>query len=498
MSDFNTNSESDCALDLSLGRPDILTEVTCPLTMLDPTKTSATKNVPAAGTSNSGDKEQDVIGDSPATKPIILLPKKRPYGGLQIEPEEKQITPIMEIVEKETKEVTASSQTEPLRNQSEVTDNKSQEPELAASDKPNVKPARETRKKQSQKASTSQPSTSQPSTSQASTSKASTSKASTSRASTSKASTSKAPTTKASTKKVSTSKASTSKASTSKASKTKASTSKASKTKASKTKASTSKASPTKASTSETTSKEAGPNLKSGNKPSASKSVASSSTENRINDSHFWVDTVMSKFRSNDYKNLLRESSFTESQAEALQNLFYKSCRKLYNVSVNCNRVMRKHQCQDCLFSICHQCVSINFLHPGLANSDLEPTTFFAPNTIINCLCQFAFFHDHITRPSCSKTATEGPKLTPDPVRENHVTNLRCDLCDTILIIKHSLVGNTDCMLTRWSGVNSSNEKKFHAYLIDYLKPFTKRRLCLEELYTCNYNCCLFFHRCNE
>ncbi|XP_038210006.1 uncharacterized protein LOC119830892 [Zerene cesonia] len=426
--------------------------------MLDP------KNVPA-GTSNSGDKEKDVIGDTPATKPIILLPKKRPYGGLQIEPEEKQITPIMKIVEKQTKEVkevTASSQTEPLRNQSEVTDKKSQEPELAAFDKPNVKPARETRKKQSQKASKSEPSTSQPSTSQASTSKASTSKASTSRASTSKASTSKA----------STSRASTSKASTSKAPTTKASTSKAS--------------------------KEAGSNLKSGNKPSASKSEASSSTENRINDSHFWVDTVMSKFRSNDYKNLLRESSFTESQADALQNFFYKSCRKLYNVSVNSNRVMRKHKCQDCPFSIEHQCVSINFLHVGLANSNVEPTTFIAPETIIICLCQFAFFHDHITRPSCSKTDTEGPKLTPDPVRESRDTRLRCDLCDTILIIKHSLVGNTDCMLTRWSGVNSSNEKKFHAHLVDYLKPFTKRRLSLEELYTCNYNCCLFFHRCNE
>ncbi|AIK25681.1 N-gene1 [Hyposoter didymator ichnovirus] len=491
MSDFNTKDESDCALDLSLKRPDSLTEVTCPLTMLDPTKTSANKNIPAAGTSNSGDKEQDVIGDTPATKAIILLPKKRPYGPLQIEPEEKHITPIMEIVEKQTKEVkevTASSQTKPLRNRSVVTDKESQEPGLAASDKPNVKPARETRKKQSQKASTSQPSTSQPSTSQPSTSQPSTSQASTSQPSTSQPSTSQASTSQPSTSQPSTSQASTSKASTRKAS--------------------TSKASTTKASISETTSeassssdnfeiwKEAGSNLKSGNKPSASKSVASSSTKNRIDDDQFWVETVMSKFRSNDYKNLLRESSFTESQAEALQNLFYRSCRKFYNVSANSNRVMKMHKCQDCLFSIRHQCVSINFLHPGLVN--LEPTTFIAPKTIVICLCQFAIFHDHITRPSCSKTDTVGPKLTPDPLGEKRVTRLRCDLCDTILIIEHSLDGNTDCTLTRWSGVNSSNEKMFNAHLLDYLKQFTTRTLSLKELYTCNYNCCLFFHRCNE
>ncbi|CAF4930487.1 unnamed protein product [Pieris macdunnoughi] len=104
-------------------------------------------------------KEQNVDVDTPKTKAVKILPKKRPYVP-EIQTEEKHITHIMAIVTKQTeevKEVIAGSQTEPLRNQSGVTDKKTQAPELAASDKTTAKPAREVKKRQCQKESTRRP-----------------------------------------------------------------------------------------------------------------------------------------------------------------------------------------------------------------------------------------------------------------------------------------------------------------------------------------------------
>lgn len=449
---MNTNDECDCAIDLSLKRPTVRE---FPGTSLSPTKTSKKQNVPAAGTSNSEqrvDKEQNVDADASETTAVILLPKEHPYVVPQTQTEEKQITHTIETVTKQTeamKEVIAGLPTKQSNNQSGATDKKSQEPELMASDKPTVKPARETGKKWSQIASTSQPSTLQLLTSKTSKSKASESQASTSKASKSHASTSQA-------------------------SKSQKTTSKA-----------TSKASSTP--NSFKVRKGADSKLPTGKKASASTSVASSSSST---DSHFWLETVNSKFRSSGYKNLLRESNFTEPQAELLQNLFYQASRQMYNTFMNSDRVMKMHKCRDCEFSICHQCVSINFLHVGRTYVDATTTTVIAPNTTIICICKFAFFHAHTSRPSRSEMVnTEILK---------RIAHLRCAVCDTIVMIEHPQVENTDCTLSKWSGRNSSDEKAFHAQLVDHIKHFTTQTLSLEELYTCNHHCCLFFHRCTE
>ncbi|XP_046420171.1 uncharacterized protein LOC124179626 [Neodiprion fabricii] len=288
---------------------------------------------------------------------------------------------------------------------------------------------------------------------------------------------------------------STSKTSTSQASKSKASTSKASKSQAStskrfKSQESTSKATRKASSTPNIfeVQKEANSNLSSSNKPSASTSIASSSSST---DSHFWLEVLNSKFRCSAYKNLLRESTFTEAQAESLQNLFYQTSRQMYNTYINSDRVMKMHKCRDCEFSICHQCVSLNFLHVGRANGNPMTPTVVAPHTTTICICQFAFFHAHTSRPSRSETVNTRSL-------ERIIASLRCDVCDTMVMIKHPHGKNSNCTLTKWSGINSSDEIAFHAQLIDHIKQFTPQTLSLEELYTCNHHCCLFFHRCTE
>ncbi|XP_063821399.1 mucin-21-like [Ostrinia nubilalis] len=375
-------------------------------------------------------------------------------------------------------------------------------------DEPNVKVARKTGKKHFQQASASQPSTShalmsQPSASQASTSQPSTSKASgsgasTSKASASKTSTSKASTPKASTSKASTSKASTSKASTSKASESKAATWKTSTSKASKSKKSTPKAT-RKASSTATSSKvrkEAGEeNLES--EPSASTSVAPSS--NKSKDSQFWLETVKSKFNSSAYKDFLKESGFTEAQAEVIQNMFHQTARQMYNTFMNSDRVKKTHKCLECAFTVSHQCASIHFLHAGWPTDDPTEITYIDLKSTYICVCQFALFHAHFSKPSGSKkedtVSSEHTVPIPDVDR---IATLRCAYCDMIIIIEHPFHKNTECTLTKWNAINSNNEKKFHAQVVDYMKIFTLEPLTLDEMYACSNRCCLFFHRCSQ
>ncbi|BAF45688.1 N gene-c9.1 [Ichnoviriform fugitivi] len=505
MSDMSTSDESECAVDLSLPKSIVLKSPS-------PTKTSQRKNILGAGTSNSGDEDEYFGAD--AYEPKSVMPEKRSNVLQQIQTEEKQITQTIEIVTKQTEAVEqliAALPTEQLPKRSGATDKKSREPELAAPSKPTVEPARETRKKPSQKASTSQPSISQASTLQLSTSQASTLQPSTSQASTSQPSTSKASTSQLSTSKPSTSRRSTSKASTSQPSTSKASTSKASesqacktqksRSKASKSQTSTSKASKSQESTSKTTSKasstphssavrkEEDSNLPSGKKPSASTSVPSSSSTTTT-DSHFWIETIKSKFRSGAYRNRLIESNFSEEQAEELQNLFHHAARRMHNTFINSDRVMKMHQCRECVFSICHQCVSLSFLHPGMTSGDPTTATLIAPRTTIICICRLAFFHDHTNRSSRSETVKTG--------NLHRITSLRCAVCDTLVMIEHPQDDDSECKFTKWSGINSSIENTFYAQLVDYVKDITTETVSLDELYTCNHHCCLLFHRCTQ
>lgn len=416
-------------------------------------KKSKKKNVPRIVTSSS--EEENVDADASETKAVVFLPKKRPYDEPQTQTE-KQIPYTIKIVTKQTdavKEVIAGLPTK-LNNKSGATDKKSQEPEFTASHKPTVKPARETGKKQSQKASVSQPSTSQASTSQPSTLQPLTLNTSTS-----------------------------------KPSKTQASTSKASKSKKSISKATESQAPTPQASKSQELTSKATSKSSSSQEPSASTSVASSSTRNY--DSQFWAETMNSKFKNSAYKNFLIQSNFTEPQANLLQNFFHQAARKMYNTFMNSDRIMKKHNCRDCMFSMCHMCVSINFLHVGWGQDDPMASTVFVPHKIHICQCNFAFFHAHTSRPSRSDTLNTGSF--------KRIAKLRCAVCDTIIMIEHTQVEDTDCTLTNWSDIDSSDEKMFHAKLVDHIKGFkTTQTISLKELYTCNNHCCLFFHRCTE
>ncbi|AHY22004.1 N protein 3 [Diadegma semiclausum ichnovirus] len=125
------------------------------------------------------------------------------------------------------------------------------------------------------------------------------------------------------------------------------------------------------------------------------------------------------------------------------------------------------------------------------ARTDPKIATTVAPHTTTICICQFAFFHAHTSRASLSKTVNTGSS-------KRIIVRLRCPVCDTMIMIEHPQVENTGCTLTKWSGINSSDEEAFHGELVDHLKTFTQQTLSLDELYTCNHHCCLFFHRCTE
>ncbi|ULM71628.1 N protein 2 [Diadegma fenestrale ichnovirus] len=463
MSDENTDDEFKYAVDLSLTRPTVLT---FSRTSVGPTKTSEKKNVPAAGPSNTDDKKQNVDAEASETKAVILLPKKRPYVVPQTQSEEKQITDNIAIVGEQieaAEQVITALSTNQVQNQSGATDKKSQASELTASDKPTVKPVRETGKKKSQKTSASKPSTGQASTLQPSALE----------------------TLKSQT---STSKASKSKASKSKASKSKESTSKQSKSKSQELTSKTTKKTTSTPDNSEIR-KGANVNLPSGKELSASTSAASSSSSSA--DTHIWLETLKSKFQCSSYENMLRQSNFTERQAAALKNVFHQTSRQWHNAFMNIDRITKIHSCRECGFSIWHQCVSINYLPAGWPRPDPKIPTVFAPHTTTICICRFAFFHDDISRPSLSKTVNTGSS-------KRIIAKLRCPVCDTVVMIEHPQVENTGCTLTKWSGINGSNEQVFHAELDNHLKTITQQTLSLDELYTCNHHCCLFFHRCRE
>lgn len=238
--------------------------------------------------------------------------------------------------------------------------------------------------------------------------------------------------------------------------------------------------------------------MPSGKKPSVSTSAGSSS--DKCKDSQFWLEVIQSKFACSAYKDLLTESGFTETQAGVIQDVFHRTARRMYNNYVNSDRIKKTHYCQKCMFSVSHQCVSIEFLHVGWPTGDPTVPTSIEPEKTIICLCQFAFFHAHTPIPSEAMTeSTASSELTQPLLDVDHrTTSLRCAFCETIVIIKHPFLRNARCTLTKWSAIKSNDEKTFHAQVTEHLKDFTPKPPALEEFFTCSNHCCLYFHRCTE
>nr|ADI40460.1 unknown [Hyposoter didymator] len=216
-----------------------------------------------------------------------------------------------------------------------------------------------------------------------------------------------------------------------------------------------------------------------------------------IGDGRFWMETLAGDFASTGYNALLKNSQFTEQQAYLLQHSFYQLCRKLSDISSYSDRFMKTHKCIECDFSISHQCMSIDFSQYVPASANITGVTNIAPQSTTMCVCQFAFFHSHPTQPRVILANTLSWKSCSHMLELNRSLSLRCPRCHMNVVMKNR--NNNVCSdFANWNSLEGINRRQFFKSLENRLQASKISRPHLDELYTCNRQCCQLFHRCAE
>nr|ADI40491.1 unknown [Hyposoter didymator] len=214
-------------------------------------------------------------------------------------------------------------------------------------------------------------------------------------------------------------------------------------------------------------------------------------------DRRFWMETLAGDFKSTGYNALLKNAHFTEQQANVLQQSFYQLCRKLSDISTYSDRFMKTHKCIECEFSISHQCVSIDFTQYVPSSANVTGVTTITPQSTTMCICQFGFFHSHATQPRLKLANNLSLKSTLRMLEHNRSVSVSCPRCHMNVVIKNR---NSDvcCDFTNWNSLEGGNRRQFFNSLENRLQTSKMSRPYLNELYTCNRQCCQLFHRCAE
>lgn len=230
-------------------------------------------------------------------------------------------------------------------------------------------------------------------------------------------------------------------------------------------------------------------------KKTGKKSAGNSPRVNRkINDSHFWRETLASDFNLLDYKRLLKKSQLTGQLTNIIQQSFHQLSCKVSNISMNLNRAMIVYECTKCAYSISHQCVprEITKYLPTTAYNDVMPIE---PDSIYMCICQFSMYHCHAQQQRYKKAATKKPANILRLVEHNRSIKLSCPICHLLILVKNK--NTAICYdFTSWSSLGGDRKRWFYEKLRIELTSAGCIEPHLNELYNCNKLCCLLFHRC--
>lgn len=216
-----------------------------------------------------------------------------------------------------------------------------------------------------------------------------------------------------------------------------------------------------------------------------------------IKANRFWTETLASDFDSREYEMLLKQSRFTEEQADVIKQSFHLLCRKLHIASTYTDRFMKTHMCIDCNFSISHQCVSVHFSQFVRSNGNVMSTTSITPESMNICICGFAFFHSH-AKNSRTKLSDNLSSMNISRLFEHERSlNMSCPSCHMNIVMKNR---NDDVCsdLTNWVDLYGTQNRQFYEFIKDRLELSSMHKPSLKELFTCKRRCCQIFHRCPE
>nr|AKD28038.1 N-like protein [Glypta fumiferanae] len=211
-----------------------------------------------------------------------------------------------------------------------------------------------------------------------------------------------------------------------------------------------------------------------------------------------WMKILASDFKDKDFKALLISSDFTERQANALQKTFINVSNQIHNAYKSNDRFMKTHKCLDCEFSVSHQCMSIEYLQFIPSAVELTQIGSLTPKETIMCICKFGFYHAH--------PSSGGVELV-NKLATKHYTNRLTEHCRTVKvscpgckmsIVMRSRNAEVCCDFSQWMSHDGHNRKTFFSAIGNRLTNCKNNKPYLNELYTCNRQCCLIFHRCNS
>ncbi|MBT0666682.1 N-like protein [Lissonota sp. PSUC_FEM 10030012] len=211
-----------------------------------------------------------------------------------------------------------------------------------------------------------------------------------------------------------------------------------------------------------------------------------------------WMKILASDFKDKDFKSLLLASEFTERQANALQKSFINVSNQIHNAYKSNDRFMKTHKCLDCEFSVSHQCMSIEYLQFVPSAVELTQIGTITPKETIMCMCKFGFYHAH---------ASSGGIELVNKLATKHYTNRLTEHCRTVKvscpgckmsIVMRSRNAEVCCDFSQWMSHDGQNRKTFFSAIGNCLANCKNNKPYLNELYTCNRQCCLIFHRCNS
>nr|AKD28082.1 N-like protein [Glypta fumiferanae] len=219
-------------------------------------------------------------------------------------------------------------------------------------------------------------------------------------------------------------------------------------------------------------------------------------TVTNVEVTNLWLQILATDFKCDEYKCLLMKNEFSAKQACALQRSLINVCNKIES-TYKCNdRFMKTHKCVECEFSISHQCMPVEYLQYVPSAIDLTEIGAITPKDTFMCICKFGFYHAH----SAGKCQELGNKL----VAKNNVTRLlehnrtvkvSCPRCRMSIVMRSR---NSDVCsdFTQWQSLDGANRKTFFSSIENRLGNCKNNRPYMDELYTCQRQCCLVFHRC--
>ncbi|XP_022120557.1 uncharacterized protein LOC110996954 [Pieris rapae] len=216
----------------------------------------------------------------------------------------------------------------------------------------------------------------------------------------------------------------------------------------------------------------------------------------------FWKDILDSDFKSTNYTMYLKNSGFTDEQAQAIQREFNLMSRKFCRGLRKIQPCMKTHACVECNFSISHECTSIHIAQFWNLGSNAPWIHYITPESMNMCDCDFSICHSHIIEETKTKRGRQARKRQPSPLpsttpllENNQSVNFNCTRCGMKIIIANR--NNKVCSKLYGKISTDTNLLKMYYYYIHKNLVHTPQTApIIFEIFSCNNGCCLIYHRC--